>query len=68
MNVGNSLGWDYDISIGDEVGKAVELEVWGKVVSIKMSNMKSMQILEIVKIDILIEVLVIKLVKALILG
>ena len=33
---------EVDIGVGDEVGEVFELEVWGKVSSISMSNMKSM--------------------------
>ena len=38
------IGDKVEIDVGDEVGKVVECGVWGKVVLINMSKMKSMWI------------------------
>ena len=59
---------EVDIGVGDEVGEVFELEVWGKVSSISMSNMKSMCRLMTVYIDMLRVRLVMKLVEVLIEG
>ena len=53
---------------GDEFGEVVEWEVWGKVVSIKFPNMNLMWILMTVYIEMLTEVLVLKLVEKIITG
>ena len=42
--VGKGAGNEVDSGVGNEVGEGVELEVGGKVLSIKMSKIKSMQI------------------------
>ena len=66
--VGRFIGCEVDIGVGDELGEGVELEVGSIVLLIKMSNMKSMWRLMIVSIEMLTELLVMKLVDSIMVG
>ena len=76
MEFGVRVGWGVIIGVGSGVGRGVfyklgegvELEVGSIFMLIKMSNMKSMWRLMIVSIDILKELLVMKLLDSIRVG
>ena len=65
---GRGVGDELDSVVGDEVGEEFELEVGSIVLLINMSNMKSMWRLMIVSIEMLTELLVMKLVDSIMVG